>query len=159
MRTIIIDPTAQTVTERETIVDCDLASLIDCDYIERVSLGKSDRVDIGMYVNEEGLLHIEPSTNFFVLKTPQGKAANLTAGKAVIVATDRNGETVDLPPGVTVNSIRAIVGLVPPEKSQEAAGLAEELLDSGGLITSQEELDEMKRKFENIHKRALEIAI
>lgn len=92
-KAILIDVNKKTVTEVTVEKDSSGSQLdsmykhIGCEMVEVVSLGEND-----IYVDEEGLLKLTPSTNFFKWKDyPQP-----LAGNGLIMGFDDNtGENVD----------------------------------------------------------------
>jgi hypothetical protein len=98
-RAILIDPFTETVMD-VTMVDTKLQTiknLIDCEIITMTGL--ADGVD--MILDDEGLLKDSNSQAYFKF----GIGSQPFAGKALIVGTDDEGDTVSLPENVTTQKV------------------------------------------------------
>jgi len=98
-RAILIDPFTETVSQ-VTLVDTKLQTLrtlIDCEIITMTGL--ADGVD--MILDDEGLLKDSNSQAYFKF----GIGSQPFAGKALIVGTDDEGDTVSLPENVTTQKV------------------------------------------------------
>ena len=87
MRYFLIDPNEQRITVRESIGNIDLKLLrseIGCKVVQRQSLGGN----VGLWIDDEGLLTATNETHFHALKTPEGKPSPL-AGKGLICGPNR----------------------------------------------------------------------
>lgn len=109
-RAILIDPFTETVSQ-VTLVDTKfqtLRTLIDCEIITMAGL--ADGVD--MILDDEGLLKDSNSQAYFKF----GIGSQPFAGKALIVGTDEEGETVSLPENITTEKIFERVIFFKPSK-------------------------------------------
>jgi hypothetical protein len=109
-RAILIDPFTETVSQ-VTLVDTKfqtLRTLIDCEIITMTGL--ADGVD--MILDDEGLLKDSNSQAYFKF----GIGSQPFAGKALIVGTDEEGETVSLPENITTEKIFERVIFFKPSK-------------------------------------------
>ena len=98
-RAILIDPFTETVSQ-VTLVDTKLQTLrtlIDCDIITMTGL--ADGVD--MILDDEGLLKDSSSQAYFKI----GINSQPFAGKALIVGTDDEGNTVSVPENITTEKV------------------------------------------------------
>lgn len=109
-RAILIDPFSETITEVK-MVDTKLQTiyaLIGCQLITITSLAEG----IDMILDDEGLL--KPSENQAYFKF--GIASQPFAGKALIIATDDEGDFASLPEKVSVEKINDKVIFFKPSK-------------------------------------------
>jgi hypothetical protein len=109
-RAILIDPFTETVSQ-VTLVDTKLQTLrtlIDCEIITMTGL--ADGVD--MILDDEGLLKDSNSQAYFKF----GIGSQPFAGKALIVGTDDEGDTVSLPENVTTQKVSERVIFFKPSK-------------------------------------------
>jgi hypothetical protein len=109
-RAILIDPFTETVSQ-VTLVDTKfqtLRTLIDCEIITMTGL--ADGVD--MILDDEGLLKDSNSQAYFKF----GIGSQPFAGKALIVGTDEEGETVSLPENITTEKVFERVIFFKPSK-------------------------------------------
>jgi hypothetical protein len=109
-RAILIDPFTETVSQ-VTLVDTKLQTLknlIECEIITMTGL--ADGVD--MILDDEGLLKDSNSQAYFKF----GIASQPFAGKALIVGTNEEGETVSLPENVTTEKVFERVIFFKPSK-------------------------------------------
>ena len=110
-RAILIDPFTETVSQ-VTLVDTKLQTLrtlIDCDIITMAGL--ADGVD--MILDDEGLLKDSSSQAYFKM----GIGPQPFAGKALIVGTDDEGNTVSLPENITTEKVfQRVIFFKPSEK-------------------------------------------
>ena len=110
-RAILIDPFTETVSQ-VTLADTKLQTLrtlIDCDIITMAGL--ADGVD--MILDDEGLLKDSSSQAYFKI----GISSQPFAGKALIVGTDEEGNTVSLPENVTTEKVfQRVIFFKPSEK-------------------------------------------
>jgi hypothetical protein len=109
-RAILIDPFTQTITEVK-MVDTKLQTiyaLIGCDLITITSLAEG----IDMILDDEGLLKDRENQAYFKF----GITSQPFAGKALIVATDGEGDFASLPEEVSVEKINERVIFFKPSK-------------------------------------------
>jgi len=110
-RAILIDPFTETVSQ-VTLVDTKLQTLraiIDCDIITMAGL--ADGVD--MILDDEGLLKDSSSQAYFKI----GIGSQPFAGKALIVGTDDEGNTVSVPENITTEKVfERVIFFKPSEK-------------------------------------------
>jgi hypothetical protein len=109
-RAILIDPFTETVSQ-VTLVDTKLQTLrtlIDCEIITMTGL--ADGID--MILDDEGLLKDSNSQAYFKF----GISSQPFAGKALIVGTNEEGETVSLPENVTTEKVFERVIFFKPSK-------------------------------------------
>ena len=109
-RAILVDPFTETVSQ-VTLVDTKLQTLrtlIDCEIITMTGL--ADGVD--MILDDEGLLKDSSSQAYFKF----GIGSQPFAGKALIVGTNDEGETVSLPENVTTQKVFERVIFFKPSK-------------------------------------------
>ena len=99
IRAILIDPFTETVSQ-VTLVDTKLQTyynLLGCSLITMAGL--ADGVD--MILDDEGLLKDPHSQAYFKM----GINSQPFAGKALIVGTDEEGNTVSLPENITTEKV------------------------------------------------------
>ena len=109
-RAILIDPFTETVSQ-VTLADTKfqtLRNIIDCEIITMTGL--ADGID--MILDDEGLLKDSNSQAYFKF----GIGSQPFAGKALIVGTDEEGETVSLPENITTEKIFERVIFFKPSK-------------------------------------------
>ena len=110
-RAILIDPFTETVSQ-VTLADTKLQTLrtlIDCDII--TIAGLADGVD--MILDDEGLLKDSKSQAYFKI----GIGSQPFAGKALIVGTDEEGNTVSVPESITTEKVfERVIFFKPSEK-------------------------------------------
>ena len=110
IKAILIDPFTETVSQ-VTLVDTKLQTLknlIECEIITMTGL--ADGVD--MILDDEGLLKDSGSQAYFKF----GIGSQPFAGKALIVGTNDEGETVSLPENVTTEKVFERVIFFKPSK-------------------------------------------
>jgi hypothetical protein len=110
IKAILIDPFTETVSQ-VTLVDTKLQTLknlIECEIITMAGL--ADGVD--MILDDEGLLKDSESQAYFKF----GIDSQPFAGKALIVGTDDEGETVSVPENVTSEKVFERVIFFKPSK-------------------------------------------
>ena len=147
MRTFLIDPTARTVKVHD-LPDGELKSLytaMDCQFVETIPLGSG----YTLWIDEEGLLH---PTDFFVLHN-RGEPFNILSGKA-IVTKDCAGDIQGLPEGFTPDHMRPMIAFVPEANKEAFALIAEEVLDSCGMVHDLAELEAKRTENTERMKRA-----
>jgi len=109
-RAILIDPFTETVSQ-VTLADTKfqtLRNIIDCEIITMTGL--ADGVD--MILDDEGLLKDSNSQAYFKF----GIGSQPFAGKALIVGTNEEGETVSLPENVTTEKVFERIIFFKPSK-------------------------------------------
>jgi hypothetical protein len=109
-RAILIDPFTETITEVK-MVDTKLQTiytLLECRIITITSLAEG----IDMVLDDEGLLKDRENQAYFKF----GIASQPFAGKALIVATDDEGDFASLPEKVSVDKINDRVIFFKPSK-------------------------------------------
>ena len=103
-RAILIDPFTETIIE-VMMVDTKLQTiknLIDCEIITVAGIGTSNQYrGIDLILDDEGLLKDSEHQAYF----KYGIQSQPYAGKALMVATDDEGETVSLPEIITVEKV------------------------------------------------------
>ena len=108
MRAILIDPFTQTIEEVDYSGDYkDIYALIDCEIFSTLYV---DRMDT-LYIDDEGL-YVEDQRYFKI-----GLRGQPLAGKALVLGTDDNGESVDC--ASTLKSIQEMVEWCPEGMSVE----------------------------------------
>jgi hypothetical protein len=111
IRAILIDPFAETVSQ-VTLDDTKLQTLrglIDCEIITMTSLANG----VDMILDDEGLLKDSSSQAYFKI----GISSQPFAGKALIVGTNDEGETVSLPKNITTQKVfERVIFFKPSEK-------------------------------------------
>lgn len=114
IKAILIDPFTETVSN-VTLVDAKLQTLrnlIECEIITMAGL--ADGVD--MILDDEGLLKDSSSQAYFKF----GISSQPFAGKALVVGTDDEGDTVSLPESVTTEKVfERVIFFKPSEKYLE----------------------------------------
>jgi len=109
-RAILIDPFTQTITEVK-MVDTKLQTiyaLIGCELITITSLAEG----IDMILDDEGLLKNSENQAYFKF----GITSQPFAGKALIIATDGEGDFASLPEEVSVEKVSDKVIFFKPSK-------------------------------------------
>ena len=109
-RAILIDPFTETVSQ-VTLADTKfqtLRTLIDCEIITMTGLANG----VDMILDDEGLLKDSNSQAYFKF----GIGSQPFAGKALIVGTDNEGETVSLPENITTEKVFERVIFFKPSK-------------------------------------------
>ena len=121
-RAILIDPFTQTITEVK-MVDTKLQTiyaLIGCDTITITSLANG----IDMILDDEGLLKDSESQAYFKF----GITSQPFAGKALIIATDDEGDFASLPEEVSLDKVNDKVIFFKPSKKTLAESLEIKIL-------------------------------
>jgi hypothetical protein len=116
-RAILIDPFTETVMD-VTMVDTKLQTiknLIDCEIITVAGIGTSNQYrGIDLILDDEGLLKDSNHQAYF----KYGIQSQPYAGKALMVATDDQGETVSLPESITVEKVsEKVIFFKPSQKT------------------------------------------
>lgn len=116
-RAILIDPFTETIIE-VTMVDTKLQTiknLIDCEIITVAGIGTSNQYrGIDLILDDEGLLKDSEHQAYF----KYGIQSQPYAGKALMVATDDEGETVSLPEIITVEKVsEKVIFFKPSQKT------------------------------------------
>ena len=116
-RAILIDPFTETIME-VTMVDTKLQTiknLIDCEIITVAGIGTSNQYrGIDLILDDEGLLKDSEHQAYF----KYGIQSQPYAGKALMVATDDEGETVSLPEIITVEKVsEKVIFFKPSQKT------------------------------------------
>lgn len=110
-RAILIDPFTETVSQ-VTLVDTKLQTLrnlIECEIITMAGLANG----VDMILDDEGLLKDSNSQAYFKI----GIGSQPFAGKALVVGTDDEGNTVSLPESVTTEKVfERVIFFKPSEK-------------------------------------------
>ena len=118
-RAILIDPFTETIMD-VTMVDTKLQTiknLIDCEIITVAGIGTSNQYrGIDLILDDEGLLKDSEHQAYF----KYGIQSQPYAGKALMVATDDEGETVSLPENITVEKVsEKVIFFKPSQKYLE----------------------------------------
>ena len=116
-RAILVDPFTETIIE-VIMVDTKLQTiknLIDCEIIAVAGIGTSNQYrGIDLILDDEGLLKDKDSQAYF----KYGIQSQPYAGKALMVATDDEGETVSLPEIITVEKVsEKVIFFKPSQKT------------------------------------------
>jgi hypothetical protein len=116
-RAILIDPFTETVMD-VTMVDTKLQTiknLIDCEIITVAGIGTSNQYrGIDLILDDEGLLKDSNHQAYF----KYGIQSQPYAGKALMIATDDEGETVSLPESITVEKVsEKVIFFKPSQKT------------------------------------------
>ena len=116
-RAILIDPFTETIME-VMMVDTKLQTiknLIDCEIITVAGIGTSNQYrGIDLILDDEGLLKDSEHQAYF----KYGIQSQPYAGKALMVATDDEGETVSLPEIITVEKVsEKVIFFKPSQKT------------------------------------------
>jgi hypothetical protein len=116
-RAILIDPFTETIMN-VTMVDTKLQTiknLIDCEIITVAGIGTSNQYrGIDLILDDEGLLKDSNHQAYF----KYGIQSQPYAGKALMVATDDEGETVSLPENITVEKVsEKVIFFKPSQKT------------------------------------------
>ena len=116
-RAILIDPFTETIIE-VMMVDTKLQTiknLIDCEIITVAGIGTSNQYrGIDLILDDEGLLKDSEHQAYF----KYGIQSQPYAGKALMVATDDEGETVSLPEIITVEKVsEKVIFFKPAQKT------------------------------------------
>lgn len=110
-KAILIDPFTETVS-LVTLVDTKLQTfrtLLDCDIITMAGLANG----VDMILDDEGLLKDSKSQAYFKM----GINSQPFAGKALVVGTDDEGNTVSLPENITTEKVfERVIFFKPSEK-------------------------------------------
>ena len=116
IKAILIDPFTETITEVK-MVDTKLQTiknLIDCEIITVAGIGTSNQYrGIDLILDDEGLLKDSEHQAYF----KYGIQSQPYAGKALMVATDDEGETVSLPESITVEKVSEKVIFFKPSQN------------------------------------------
>ena len=121
-RAILIDPFNETITEVK-MVDTKLQTiytLLECRIITITSLANG----IDMVLDDEGLLKDSESQAYFKF----GIGSQPFAGKALVIATDDEGDFASLPEKVSVDKINDKVIFFKPSKETLAESLEIKIL-------------------------------
>ena len=116
-RAILIDPFTESIMN-VTMVDTKLQTiknLIDCEIITVAGIGTSNQYrGIDLILDDEGLLKDSNHQAYF----KYGIQSQPYAGKALMVATDDEGETVSLPENITVEKVsEKVIFFKPSQKT------------------------------------------
>jgi len=116
-RAILINPFNETIMD-VTMVDTKLQTiknLIDCEIITVAGIGTSNQYrGIDLILDDEGLLKDSEHQAYF----KYGIQSQPYAGKALMVATDDEGETVSLPENITVEKVsEKVIFFKPSQKT------------------------------------------
>ena len=116
-RAILINPFNETIID-VTMVDTKLQTiknLIDCEIITVAGIGTSNQYrGIDLILDDEGLLKDSEHQAYF----KYGIQSQPYAGKALMVATDDEGETVSLPESITVEKVsEKVIFFKPSQKT------------------------------------------
>jgi hypothetical protein len=116
-KAILIDPFTETIMD-VTLVDTKLQTiknLIDCEIITVAGIGTSNQYrGIDLILDDEGLLKDSEHQAYF----KYGIQSQPYAGKALMVATDDEGETVSLPESITVEKVsEKVIFFKPSQKT------------------------------------------
>ncbi len=116
-RAILIDPFTETVMD-VTMVDTKLQTiknLIDCEIITVAGIGTSNQYrGIDLILDDEGLLKDSNHQAYF----KYGIQSQPYAGKALMVATNDEGETVSLPENITGEKVsEKVIFFKPSQKT------------------------------------------
>ena len=115
-RAILINPFNETIMD-VTMVDTKLQTiknLIDCEIITVAGIGTSNQYrGIDLILDDEGLLKDSEHQAYF----KYGIQSQPYAGKALMVATDDEGETVSLPESITVEKVSEKVIFFKPSQN------------------------------------------
>jgi hypothetical protein len=117
IKAILIDPFTETIMN-VTMVDTKLQTiknLIDCEIITVAGIGTSNQYrGIDLILDDEGLLKDSNHQAYF----KYGIQSQPYAGKALMVATDDEGETVSLPESITVEKVsEKVIFFKPSQKT------------------------------------------
>jgi hypothetical protein len=114
IKAILIDPFTETVSQ-VTLVDTKLQTLrnlIECEIITMAGLANG----VDMILDDEGLLKDSSSQAYFKI----GIGSQPFAGKALVVGTNDEGETVSLPENITTEKVfERVIFFKPSEKYLE----------------------------------------
>jgi hypothetical protein len=129
MRAVLIDPYNRTVSFINLPHNPELESIykvLEVEWIESIHIGDDER----MFIDEEGLMHINDKTRFFVWNTPLD--TKLIAGRGLILSTDLNGDvqSTAMTPEIINRHVRFV------DDNVKAADLAERMLDSVTVCTT-----------------------
>ena len=115
-RAILINPFNETIID-VTMVDTKLQTiknLIDCEIITVAGIGTSNQYrGIDLILDDEGLLKDSEHQAYF----KYGIQSQPYAGKALMIATDDEGETVSLPESITVEKVSEKVIFFKPSQN------------------------------------------
>ena len=116
-RAILINPFNETIMD-VMMVDTKLQTiknLIDCEIITVAGIGTSNQYrGIDLILDDEGLLKDSEHQAYF----KYGIQSQPYAGKALMVATDDEGETVSLPESITVEKVsEKVIFFKPSQKT------------------------------------------
>jgi hypothetical protein len=161
MKSILISPYDETVSEvvlPEPHNYRDINRQIDCDVFTIVQLNENN----AMFVDDEGLLKIaddakaaETNARFFLICDESGAPRHLIAGKGLVLANDSEGDSVSTT--MTVDEVRSRVKFLKAENGTQAVALANEVLYSGGVCTTQEEMNAIAVHHESLMQRAMQL--
>jgi hypothetical protein len=117
IKAILIDPFTETIMN-VTMIDTKLQTiknLIDCEIITVAGIGTSNQYrGIDLILDDEGLLKDSNHQAYF----KYGIQSQPYAGKALMVATDDEGETVSLPESITVEKVsEKVIFFKPSQKT------------------------------------------
>jgi len=160
-RSLLIDSIAKTINEINVpLSDADnhIHKLIGCESCCRINLGSR----VILTIDDEGLYRInrepEPphdvTQGFFVIHA-HGVPRHLISGKGVLWAYNAEGETIDLPAGVTPALIRQHIAFVADHHRNAAAELCEEILSQAGIAFGPEQIRLHQRRYADIVRRAM----
>jgi hypothetical protein len=150
-RSLLIDPVAKSVTEiMVPRIDANnhIHKLIGCKGCDRVDFGNR----VMLSIDDFGLSNV--TQGFFVIHV-NGVPRHFISGKGVLWAYNAEGETVDLPAGVTPALIRQHVAFVADHHRTAAADLCAETLTRAGITGNPAEFSTQKQRYNEIVRRAM----
>jgi hypothetical protein len=158
MRTILIDPVANTVTEHALpdSTEGNLQSFYDvlnCDLVECITLG--DGVDL--WLDEEGALKEAPDRGYFVVHN-MGRGHRLLAGRGLVVGHDGEGNSASLPDYITVDLIKRSILFYQADEQETALSLMDEVMELNGWVSDEQDLLARQSSMAGIMEKAVHFA-
>jgi len=158
MRTILIDPVANTVTEH-TLPDSGKGNLhsfydvLNCDLVDYVSLGNN----VDLWVDDEGALKDAAERGYFVVHN-MGRGHRLIAGRGLVVGHDEDGNSTSIPDRVTVDMIKRHILFFHPNDVAQAVDLMDQITSLNGWVESREDLAARQSEMVLIMEKAVHYA-
>jgi hypothetical protein len=152
MRGILIDPSSESVK----VVDVDKESSYES-ILEHLKVRMIESVQVSnrdvMYVDEEGLLHVEADSRFWVLVNSDGKPVGFYNGCGLILGDD--GEGGDTDTRLAVSAVESVVKWISKDKLEECLDIVDNLVDNCGVAFSEEEMRKFADRQQAIFNSAL----
>ena len=158
MKTILIDPTEMKVRPLE-LPSGDLTNIIEAIETAESTDVISFTIGVDIWIDDEALMAVSDTTRWFIIKNTSSEPIHLTSGKALVTGVNGNGDTIEIPGWLTVESVSNRIAFVPAEKSEAAASIAEQILELTGPVSTEEELQNVQKQYAVLMALAEELTV